>query len=230
MKRPGAWLETRGAGYALRLGPDRRSRVVLSLDEPALRALIERPGLATRPGGGWVARRGEPGQVGAGADGAAPGRPGFIEGDRTVMAADGRARRRRANLGESPVAWLARRRDHAGRPWLDPAEVAAGERLRRDGELAGAGPTLTMRWDALPRAGAGTGADHGPGDRALAAGRRVQAALEAAGPDCRAMLERVCIHGSALQLAEQDLGLRRREGKSVLKAGLGRLARHYRIG
>lgn len=222
MQRPGAWLEARGGGYVLRQGMDRRARIVATLDEAGFRAVVEHPGLAARPGGGWVVRRAAP-------DIALrpPGRPGVVEGRREVMLPDGSIVSRRANLGESPIAWLARRKDHSGRPWLTPGEVAAGEKLRMDAEIAGTGPSLTMRWDALPRSGAGSGVDSGPGDRALAAARRVQAALTAAGPDARPMLERVCIHGSALQLAEQDLGLRRRQGKTVLKRGLARLAAHY---
>ena len=56
LERPGAWLAPDGAGYALRLGPDRRSRVNLSLTEAEFRALVEQPGLRARPEGGWVAR------------------------------------------------------------------------------------------------------------------------------------------------------------------------------
>ncbi|MGL1701354.1 DUF6456 domain-containing protein [Vibrio parahaemolyticus] len=39
----------------------------------------------------------------------------------------------------------------------------------------------------------------------------------------------MCCGGSALEAAERELGLRRRTGKLVLKAALGRLARHYRL-
>ncbi|WP_348684251.1 DUF6456 domain-containing protein, partial [uncultured Brevundimonas sp.] len=117
-----------------------------------------------------------------------------------------------------------------GRPWLSPAEVAAGERLRREVEQAGAGPALTMGWDALPRAGSGGTMRVEPGDRALSAGRRVEAALSAVGPRLRPMLTRICIHGDSLKLAETGLGLRRRQGKTVLKQALAALADHYGIG
>ena len=56
LARPGAWLGAEGATYALRLGPDRRGRVSLSLDEAAFRALVGRPGLSPRAQGGWIAR------------------------------------------------------------------------------------------------------------------------------------------------------------------------------
>lgn len=227
LQRPGAWLDQANGAYPLRLGGDRRSRVVLTLDEAAFRAVIERPGLRVREGGGWLPR---PANDHAPAS-PPPGRPGVIEGERAVMEADGRLTPRRANLGESPILWLARRKDQSGRPWLTPAEVAAGERLRAEAEIALSGPSLTMRWDALPRSGSGGGATRmEPTDRALSASARVQAALDACGPRLRAMVERVCIHGTSLQLAEQALSLRRRQGKTLLKQGLQALAEHYGVG
>ena len=230
LDRPGAWLDQSGRTYPLRLGGDRRGRVVLTLDETAFRALVERPGLRRRDGGGWLPRP-TPARNTSLSPSAPPGRPGLIEGERLVMETDGRLTTRRANLGESPVAWLARRKDASGRPWLSPVETAAGERLRRDGEIALSGPSLTMRWDALPRAGSGGGGDRmEPTDRALSASARVEAALEACGPRLRVLVERVCIHGTSLQLAEQDLCLRRRQGKTVLKQGLQALAEHYGLG
>ncbi|MCO8017796.1 DUF6456 domain-containing protein [Brevundimonas diminuta] len=226
LQRPGAWLDQAGGAYPLRLGGDRRSRVVLTLDEAAFRAVIEQPGLRLREGGGWLPRAANDHAPSS----PPPGRPGVIEGERAVMEADGRLTMRRANLGESPILWLARRKDQSGRPWLTPAEVAAGERLRAEAEIATAGPSLTMRWDALPRSGSGCGAGRiEPGDRALSASGRVKAALDACGPRLRAMVEQVCIHGTSLQLAEQALSLRRRQGKTLLKQGLQALAEHYNL-
>lgn len=225
LARPGAWLDAEAKAYPLRLGPDRRCRVSLTLDEADFRALVERPGLAPRPGGGWTARRAERTPTPA----PPAGRPGVVEGERLLMTPDGAAVARRANLGQSALAWLATRRDSRGRPWLAPAELAAGERLRREVEAALSGPSLTMRWDALPRSGGGSAARVEPGDRSLAAGRRVETALRACGP-WRPMVEAVCVRGSALQAAEQGLGLRRRTGRAALKAGLAALAGHYRIG
>ena len=223
LARPGAWIEASGAGYALRLAPDRRSRVYLALDEAAFRELISAPGLVTRPDGGWTLRRATSASVAP-----EPGRPGQIIGERAVIQPDGRLSPRVANLGESPLAWLARRRDADGRPFLTPAQFAAGERLRTEAETALKGPSVTMRWDALPRAGGGSAARAEPSDRALSAARRVETALAACGLR-RQMVEQICIHGTALQLAERGLGLKKREGKRLLIAGLDLLARHYRI-
>lgn len=224
LSRPGAWIETAGDGYAVRVGPDRRARVLATLDEAALRQLIIEPGLRARPGGGWTVRRPAL-QVEAAPE---PGRPGVIEGVRAVIQPDGSLHTRRANLAHSPVAWLARRLDADGRPWLSSAEVAAAERLRQEAEAALRGPSLTMRWDALPRSGGGSATRAEPGVGALNAGRRVEAALAACGP-ARAMVEAVCIRASALQAAETGLGLRRREGKHLLKQGLAALAQYYHL-
>ncbi len=224
LSRRGAWIEAGEGGYVLRTGVDRRARVVQTLDERAFRALVDQPGLKTRAAGGWSARP-DP----AAAATPAPGRPGVIDGSRMVMRTDGGADVLKANLGLSSIAWLSRHRGPDGKPWLTPAQIAAAARLEQDAEIALSGPSMTMRWDALPRSGAG-GDRSGlaPGDRALAAGRRVQAALAACGP-ARSLVDHVCLRASALQAAEQTLGLRRRSGKLMLKDGLDRLARHYRL-
>ena len=44
------------------------------------------------------------------------------------------------------------------------------------------------------------------------------------------MMVRICLESSSLQLAERELGLRRRQGKTMLKQGLQALAEHYGIG
>lgn len=225
LARPGAWLSEAPGGYGLRPTADRRTRPVLTVDEITFLALVAQPGLKARPGGGWVLRA-----VGAASIPSGVGAPGRVMGERSVMQEDGHLFTHAANLGESPIAWLARRKDADGRPWLGPAEVAAAMRLRRDAELSVSGPSLTMRWDALPRSGGGSAARMEPGDRSLSAGRRVALALDACGPRYRAFVEQACIHDTALQAAERALGVPRREGKLLLKAGLQKLAVHYGIG
>ena len=147
-----------------------------------------------------------------------------------VAEPDGRLTPRSANLGESPIAWLARRKDPSGRPWLTSAEVAAGERLREEFYRAGSVGRLTMNWNANPGRGAGGGPRVDPAEQGRAAKDRIAAALTAAGPGLREILERVCLIGSALDAAERDLGLPRRSGKTVLKLALARLAQHYGMG
>ena len=223
LARPGAHLlETAPGLYAVRAGADRRRRPVMIIEQAAFRLLVEAPGLTPLGEGGYTLRA-----LQSIPTPPPPGRPGMIAGERTVVDADGRRVARAANLGESPIAWLARRRGPDGRPWLSGAEAAAGERLRDDVHRAGTVGRLTMDWSGMPRAGAGGGLRLDPAERARAAKARVAAALAAAGPGLREMLERVCIAGSAMEAAERGLGLPRRAGKTVLKLALQRLAAHY---
>jgi hypothetical protein len=225
LDRTDAWLSEEAAGYAVRPAADRRRRPLMRLDEAAFRRLVRAPGLKPRTGGGWTLAG--PAAVGT-AD--RSGRPSVIEGERATADDDGVVRRRRANLGESPIAWLARRTDAQGRPWLTPAEAAAGEKLREDFHLAGTIGRMTMAWDAAPRGRTARGPGLDPAQRGVEAKARVAAALEAVGPGLREMLEQVCLRCSALDAAERGLGLPRRSGKTVLKLALQRLAAHYRIG
>lgn len=227
LTRPGAWIDTvvPDRTYALRLGPTRNHRPITTLDETVFRALVETPGLRRRAKGGWEARNAprpeRPPPVGA---------PGRIEGERILMEADGRPRRVRANLGQSPLQRLAARRDAEGKPVLTPAEVAAGLRLGLEVERALAGPSLTMRWDALPRSGGRSAARVEPGDRALNAADRVRRALAACPPETRRVIDRVCIRGATLGPTEDTTGLPSLQERALLKNGLAALARHYGVG
>jgi len=48
---------------------------------------------------------------------------------------------------ESPLGWLVRRRDRHGRPLIDEAQYAAGERLRADFTIGGLSPRVTASWE-----------------------------------------------------------------------------------
>jgi hypothetical protein len=116
LAREGATLRETGPGrYALRTAGDLRRRPAMTLDETAFALIAADPGLRPSPGGGWRLARG----AAARPDPVAAGRPSMIDGRREVMEPDGRRVTRTANLGESPIAWLARRRDGAGRSWLE---------------------------------------------------------------------------------------------------------------
>ncbi|MDP2260423.1 MAG: DUF6456 domain-containing protein [Caulobacter sp.] len=227
LARNGATLRETGPGcYALRTGPDLRRRPAMTLDDATFARLAAEPGLRPAPGGGWRLARG----ASQASSSASAGRPSMIDGRREVVGPDGRHVTLAANLGESPIAWLARRRDGAGRSWLTPPEVAAAEKLREDFVLAGTVGRLTMAWDAGPRARGGRGPGQEPAERARAAKDRIARALDAVGPGLREILEHVCFAGSALEAAERGLGLPRRSGKTVLKLALQRLAVHYGVG
>ncbi|MFZ3180833.1 MAG: DUF6456 domain-containing protein, partial [Methylocystis silviterrae] len=64
------------------------------------------------------------------------------------------------NDAESPLAWLARRKDREGRTFLDAAQLEAGERFRRDIEQAQLLQRVTANWEASINA-ARRGADAG---------------------------------------------------------------------
>ncbi|MDR6626178.1 DUF6456 domain-containing protein [Caulobacter segnis] len=219
LARPGAVVEAQGDGYGVRLGASRRRRVMLTLDEAGFQALAREATLKVRSLGGWtMTARPEP------LSPPPPGRPGVIEEEVILPDASKPVRK---NLGESPIAWLARRRDRNGQPWLTPIEAAAGERLREEFERLGTQGRLTMRWDAARVDGGPPGL--ASAERNHAARQRIASALAAAGPGLREILERVCLMGSALEAAESALKLPRRTGKTVLKLALQRLARHYRM-
>jgi hypothetical protein len=132
---------------------------------------------------------------------------------------------------ESPLAWLARRRGRDGRPLLDAAQVAAGERLRADFTFAGLGARVTMDWAAFGAAGSGGGGGRGGAaelsDQALAARERVRRALSALGPELAGVALDVCCFLVGLEEVERSRGWPVRSGKVVLAIALDRLAEHY---
>ena len=129
------------------------------------------------------------------------------------------------NLAESPLSWL-RARGH-----VDARQFEAGERLRSDYETAALGPRTTMRWDATPAARVTRGAPEplDPTLAGIAARRRFDAAVTAAGPGLADVLWRVVCAGEGLPHAERALGWPTRSGKLVLTLALDRLAEHYRL-
>ncbi|NHF72469.1 helix-turn-helix domain-containing protein [Paracoccus sp. 12-3] len=141
---------------------------------------------------------------------------------------DGKPRRMRVNLAESPLQLLARRRDSKGNPFLDAELVSAGERLREDFETAQMGPRVTQNWDRFMTSGIDESMrgerQLGGSDRARA---RVAEALRELGPGMGDLVLRVCCFLEGLEMTERRLGWSARSGKVVLKLALERLARHY---
>jgi hypothetical protein len=144
----------------------------------------------------------------------------------TTKTAPGRARRRSVtvNLAESPLGWLR------ARGKVDARQFEAGERLRSDYETAQLGPRVTMRWDAAPGGGRQGPADHlDPTTAQIAAKRRFDDAIAAAGPGLSDILWRVVCAHEGLPAAERALGWPARAGKLVLGLALDRVANHYRL-
>jgi hypothetical protein len=147
--------------------------------------------------------------------------------DRVVDTPTG-ARRVTIDESESPLAWLARRRGRDGRPLIAPHQFQAGERLRADFTRAQMMPRTTADWSSPissdRRAAPGGG---GVAEGSIAARQRVNAALEAVGPEFSGLLIDLCCFLKGLEDLERARGWPARSGKVVLQLALDRLARHY---
>lgn len=150
--------------------------------------------------------------------------------EKTVREPGAPARKMRYNLAESPVAALARRKDRDGTPFLNSAQVAAAERLREDFEVAQTGPRVAQNWERFLTGGdrgGFSGAGSGPAQGPRAARERVDAALNALGPELSDVALRCCCYLEGLEAAERRMGWSARSGKIVLRIALKRLQRHY---
>lgn len=125
------------------------------------------------------------------------------------------------NRRESALAWLA------ARGLVTVRQNEAGERLRADYERAALGAPVTMRWQPRVDGGGGRGLD--PGEAQVAAKRRFDGAIAAAGAGLSDILWRVVCAGEGLPASERALGWPTRSGRLVLTLALDRVADHYRL-
>ena len=128
---------------------------------------------------------------------------------------------------ETPLAWLARRRGRDGAPLLAPELFQAGERLRRDFDLARTLPAIGARWDGIAAQG-----QHQPQDmpmlaRRLAARQRIERAMQEVGPEFSDLLFDICASLKGLEVIETERAWPRRSARVVLDLALSKLARHY---
>ncbi len=128
---------------------------------------------------------------------------------------------------ESPIDYLAARKDKNGVAMLGSAEWNAGDRLRSDFTRANMLPSIGMRWGEPIRGSAGAGGGVTQTDAAVAARLRVTKALESVGPEFSGLLIDVCCFLKGLEKVEIERGWPKRSGKLMLRAGLSILARHY---
>lgn len=133
-----------------------------------------------------------------------------------------------ANLAESPLAQLVRRKGKDGKPFLSGGEYEAGERLRADYTRGRIMPRLGANWVASVASGRrGGGGVAEITDAALAARQRVENAIVSVGPELSGVLVDVCCFLKGLEQVEMERGWPVRSAKIVLKTALGVLARHY---
>jgi hypothetical protein len=129
---------------------------------------------------------------------------------------------------ECPLDMLRAHRDKSGRRLISEEQWQAGDRLRADFTRAHMLPGIGMRWNAEPasrNAAASGGAEMT--DAAMAARRRVNAALDAVGPELSGLLLDVCCFLKGLETVEAERRLPARSAKVLLGVGLSMLARHY---
>jgi len=135
------------------------------------------------------------------------------------------------NLRESPLAWLASRKDKAGKPLLDQAQLTAGEKLRSDFEFARLGPQVSKGWRVEPGAGRNCGQSRSAAAdlsaSVLATRARVERMLQKLDPGLRDVVVDVCCRFKGLETVEQERGWPARSARIVLLLALTSLARAY---
>lgn len=138
-------------------------------------------------------------------------------------------RRIRYGLAESPLVALARRRDRDGERFLSDDLVHAGERLRKDFEMAQMEAEVARDWDGFLATlrNAAPPAHFSITSSAQRAHNRVIAALQDIGPGLSDVTLRCCCFLEGLETAEKTLGWSARSGKIVLRIALMGLKRHY---
>lgn len=131
------------------------------------------------------------------------------------------------NAAESPLGWLATRRDKAGKPMLSRTQLEAGQRLARDHERGARRERVTQSWDASAVRGDRPRDGLTLSEAAHDARGRVTRALDAVGPDFAPVLVAVCCEEKGLETVEKTQGWPARCGKVILRLALDRLAQHY---
>lgn len=142
-----------------------------------------------------------------------------------VPACTGSSRRARYTTSETPLEMLARLADKDGAPYLTPAMVRAGRRLREDFELAQISghlvqEALYFNSDSHPMRSSSQQAG-------AEARKRMSDALQSLGMGLSDIALRCCCHLEGLETAERNLGWPARSGKVVLRIALQHLADYY---
>ncbi|KIC11285.1 hypothetical protein RA19_08040 [Leisingera sp. ANG-M1] len=153
---------------------------------------------------------------------------GFAEAQAPFGAAEAKpayGRKPRYGTAETPLEVLARLSDKDGNPFLTPAMIAAGKRLREDFELAQISSHLVQE-EAYFAEGSHALRSNSH-EAGKAAQNRMTEALRTLGAGLSDIALRCCCHLEGLETAERKLGWPARSGKVVLRIALQHLAEHY---
>lgn len=133
------------------------------------------------------------------------------------------------DVSESPLAWLRSRKGRDGKPLIDDAAFAAGERLRADFTRGQLMQRVTSNWSAAVASGrrGGAGGVAELTDAALSARLRFERALAATGPEFAGILVDFCCFLKGIEDIEAARQWPKRSAKLVLQLALSALARHY---
>jgi len=129
--------------------------------------------------------------------------------------------------GESPLAWLARRRGRDGRALIEAHHLQAGERLRAEFTRAQLMPRTTSNWGNPISSRRRGQRESAATETMITARQRVHQALDNVGPEFAGLLLDVCCFLKRLEDVERERAWPLRSAKVVLQLALERLARHY---
>lgn len=133
------------------------------------------------------------------------------------------------NPDESPLSRLSRRNTKTGKPYIDEAEFNAGERLRRDFEIAQLQPRITANY-AYSAGSSGKGGKFQAAelsDFAIDARNRIEKAMNTLDRNLAGVALDVCCFLKGLETVERERHWPPRSAKLMLKTGLSILAVHY---
>ncbi len=132
------------------------------------------------------------------------------------------------NTTETPLEWLKSRVNKGGIKFTE-AEFAAGDRIRKEYELAKMNHTMSIDYEKpIVQDGRKSGkVTYDLPDFVLDTRQKLRKTLNAVGEDLADILIIVCCQLSGLEEAEKVMQWPRRSGKLVLKIALARLAQYY---
>ncbi len=130
------------------------------------------------------------------------------------------------DCSESPLAWLHKRKDKAGKAHISDQQFEAGERLRADFTYAHLWGTVKSNWRSERSSRSSKNIDD-VSDSVYDARQRLQNALSAVGPELSGPLMDVCCFLKSLKEIEVERQWPQRTAKIVLGLALDRLAAHY---